>query len=173
MSNALFILHWQQNVTYGVTNIISRPLSKQTAYEQSKRGKSSLSPPALKLLRIPTRKCHLSANTDEKSYSVWKHTFNLSSEITKLLPKDNKGYISVSGLQGRPCPPFQHYPFKCRHFLHLLQRCITQLRYACDLLVTAMTAFPSVPADRRWIHLSPIIGPIPDPAQQPSTAGQM
>lgn len=108
-----------------VTNIISRPLSKQTVYEQSKRGgRHSLSPPALKLLQIPTRKCHLSANTDEKSYSVRKHTFNLPSEITKLIPKDNEDYISTSALQGRPSsllPRFKTTHLNSRHFLHLLQ----------------------------------------------------
>lgn len=35
------------------------------------------------------------------------YLYNLSSEITKLIPRVNEGYISASALQGRPSPLFK------------------------------------------------------------------
>lgn len=102
MSNALLVLHCQHNVRYRASNIISRLLSKQTAYEQSKRGEKHLITSSLKAAaNSNTQVPFLSEHREQKSSSVWKHTFNLTSGVTKLIPKDNGGYSSTSASPGR------------------------------------------------------------------------
>ena len=125
-------------------SLISFPvhyLNKQPM-DKAREGKKQLITSSFKAAANSNTQVPSLSNTDEKSYSVWKHTFNLSSEIRKLIPKDNEGSISASALQGRPFPPFQDYPFQYRHFLHLLQRCITQLAVSTRPPGHCNTCFP-------------------------------
>lgn len=97
-------LFFTASTMWGTGLVISFPgyyLNKQPM-NKAREGKKQLTTSSFKAAaNSNTQVPSLSEHKEQKSSSVWKHTFNLSSEITKLIPKDNGGYSSTSASQGR------------------------------------------------------------------------